>query len=381
MNQSDKWAPPAEPLSQADEWSSQLERIAADRLEFRPDFPEVAQRFERWWNREPTDRPIFLGTVNSDPSRPITRRLDLLDDPDAWFEAKLADVRQARRIGDALPSIRADIGPAALGAVLGAPTFPSESEDTAWTEAFITDDWSNAPKWELDENNTWWQLLNQLVSRVAEDAPGRYLVNLPDFGGAADALLNMRGAEPICMDALEQPDRIREAMNGVYPVWRQVIEHMYRLILNHGAGVVHWLVVWSNKPYALPTCDFNYTLGPNEFRSVCLPDIARVSETMDRTLFHLDGVGAVPHIDALLEIPTLQAIQYAPGAATPSALPWIDMFRKIQESNKALLVMCPAAEVLELCAALKPEGLAVMLEDDPDRFDLVFESLCQTYSA
>jgi hypothetical protein len=135
--------PPIIPIEELSDWTRTLQRIAAEPLAFCPDFPTIARRFEAWWAHECLDRPIFIGTANTDPSRPITRRLELLRDPDAWFEAKYADLQQLHRVGDALPHIRADFGPVLLGGMLGGRL--EFGADTGWTHAFIKDDWSNAP--------------------------------------------------------------------------------------------------------------------------------------------------------------------------------------------------------------------------------------------
>jgi hypothetical protein len=131
----------------------------------------------------------------------------------------------------------------------------------------------------------------------------------------------------------------------------------------------------------IPACDFNFMIGPKEFERVCLPDIARQAATVGRAVFHLDGPGAARHIDALLEVPDIQAIQFTPGEGTPSALAWVEMFRKIQAKGRSVLVICPANEVLALCDALRPEGLAIMITESltPKTLDDVFAQLTSRY--
>jgi hypothetical protein len=145
---------------------------------------------------------------------------------------------------------------------------------------------------------------------------------------------------------------------------------------------MHWLGVWSDRPYMIPACDFNFMIGPNEFNRLCLPDIARQAATVGRAVFHLDGPGAARHIDALLDVPDIQAIQFTPGTGTPSALAWVDMFRKIQRRRRSLIVVCPAHEVLTLCEVLAPEGLAFLLDNPPppDELDDLFRQLCRRYA-
>jgi len=329
----------------------------------RADFALVSRRHEAWWTRSNQGRPLVLATVNGEPSRPLTRRLELLGDPEAWLAAKRADLAQTRFLGDSLPSIRVDFGPVLLGALLGGRT--EVGSDTTWTHAFIDDDWSNAPDWALDVSHPWWALLCELLDRVAADAAGQYLVMTPDLGGSSDVLLNLRGSEALCMDVFEQPARIVDALASILPAWWRAWSELYRRTTAHGAGLVHWLGVWSDQPYVIPACDFNAMIGPGDFRSLCLPDIQHQARLAGRAVFHLDGPDAARHIDALLEVPELQAIQFTPGDGRPSAMRWVEMFRRIQAADRALYVICPFAEVLSIAESLEPAGLIIAVPDAP----------------
>lgn len=357
-----------ETLAENEVWSQQLAQIAAQPLALCEDFPAIARRFEAWWGHDAIDRPVFIGTANMRPERPIDRRLDVIEQSERWFEAKLADMLQTHRVGDALPYIRADFGPVLLGGMLGGAI--EFGADTTWTHAFIDDDWSNAPDWSLRDDNRWWRLLQQLAQRVAQDARGCYLLCTPDLGGSADVLLNLRGSSALCMDVVEQPERIEAAVAAIYPSWRKAFTRLYQVALGQGSGLIHWLSVWSNRPYMIPACDFNFMIGPREFERLLLPDIARQAATVGRAVFHLDGPGAARHIDALLEVPDIQAIQFTPGSGSPSALAWVEMFRKIQRRGRSVLAICPPKEAIALRDALRPEGLAILLDSSPAPADL-----------
>ena len=367
------------PIAERDEWSRRLREIASKPLEFSEDFPTIARRYEAWWKGEMLDRPVFAAEVAREPGRVIAKRLDLLDRPEEWFEAALADLKAMRRIGDALPNIRVDFGPVMLGGLLGAKT--EFGSGTTWTHAFIDDDWSNVPDWNIREETRFWKLLVRLLEMVSADAAGRYLVRTPDFGGSADVLLNLRGSMELCMDVLEKPEVVRSAVEALYPSWRKGFTECYRVALSHGAGVIHWIGPWSDEPYMIPACDFGYLIGPEPFRAIFLADIARQSATAGRALFHLDGPGSTRHLDALLEIPEMRAIQYVPGAGTPTALPWVEMFRKIQSKGRSLVICCPPAEVLRLTELLRPEGVMFTPAggEGGDRIDEVFAALCRKF--
>ena len=81
-------------------WREGLEAIAAGPLEFQPDFPALARRWEAWWAFE-SPRPLLIASV---PGRPDIRHdkafdilanlrgterllMDLYDHPDAVCRA------------------------------------------------------------------------------------------------------------------------------------------------------------------------------------------------------------------------------------------------------------------------------------------------------
>jgi len=366
-------------MEQIDPWTETLTALAAQPLEFCEDFPAIARRVEAWWQQELVDRPLFLAQANTRPDRPITRRLELMDDADAWLAAKLQDMRQLHRVGDTLPHVRVDFGPVLLGSLLGGTR--EIRSDTSWTHAFIDDDWSNAPDWTIPDDHPDWLLLQRLTKLVAQDAAGRYLVCTPDLGGSGDVLLNLRGSAQLCMDVVMRPETIQSAIDAIYKSWRQAFTSLYANTVEYGAGVIHWLGLWSSRPHVVPACDFNALIGPAHFEQLFLPEIARQAETVGRAIFHLDGPDAARHIDALLEVPHIQAIQFTPGAGSPSAIQWLDMLRKIQDRGRSLLIFTPAEEVLELAQSLKPEGLAIFIEcpPTPDDLDALFAQFCRLY--
>lgn len=60
---------------------------------------------------------------------------------------------------------------------------------------------------------------------------------------------------------------------------------------------------------------------------------------IDYTLYHLDGVGAMHHLPALLEIEELDAIQWTPGVGEPQggSPKWYDLYKKILAGGKSIM--------------------------------------------
>lgn len=370
---------PVRPFTQQRAWSANLRRVREADLDLCPQWPKIAARFDAWWAQACVDRPIFIGSTAHGCGPGVCKHADLvLGDEMTWFEARKADMLALHRVGDALPNLRVDFGPVLLGGLLGGRM--EFEPHTSWTHPLIDDDWSNAPDGSITDNQGLWRQLRNLMELVAADAAGRYLVCTPDLGGSADVLLNLRGSAELCFDVVERPQIVKRTIDAIYPAWRRAFALLYDVASAYGAGLIHWLEIWSSQPYMIPACDFNYMIGPALFNEVCLPDIARQVATVGRGVFHLDGPGATRHIDALLEVQEMQAIQFVPGSGAPSLRPWLDMLRKIQDRGRSLIIATSPDEVMDLCDALRPEGLAFMVQGTPPRqLDQLYEALCRKY--
>lgn len=345
--------------SRREAWKRTLREIGDRPLALKPDFPEVAVRWEAWWTCA-NDRPLMVASAGKTAKIRWGKAFDLLEKPREWLEVRRKQVENTHFAGDAIPNIRVDLGPVSTAAYLGAPLSLSEEEQTTWQTPTI-EDWDRPPSFEIDPNNRWFRAAVELVKITAEDARGRYVVCLPDLTGAMDVLSNMRGPDRLCMDLIENGPRIVAAAAKVVKAWERAFAAFHDAILGAGAGVIQWLGCWSSVPYTLPTCDFNSMISPAQFGEFCLPSLQEQARRAGRCVFHLDGPGASRHAAALAAEPLITAVQYTPGAGTPSALAKLEMFKMLQAAGKPIIVAAPAEEVPELLRKLDHRGLCFFL--------------------
>lgn len=348
---------PIQPMPRLSAWQANLKAVARQPLELCPNFPAIAARHEAFWRCEPAPA-LLIGSAPKPGAPEVSKHLNLVENTQAWFQA-----RQSAPLGmlpspDFFPFLRADFGPVMLTGLLGASAeFGSE---TTWYPEFINDDWSNAPDWSIT-NHKWWDALQRMLETVAQAASGRYVAATPTLGGAADVLLNMRGSSKLCLDLVDQRERIMPAVDAIHAAWHAAFSLLYDTATRNHAGLIHWLSLWSDQPYYVAECDFNYMISPVDFNELFLPDIVRRAKTVGRSIFHLDGPGAARHIDALLDEPAITAIQYVTGAGN-SALKKLEMLKKIQERKKPLLItVYEPEEAIALARELKPQGLALLI--------------------
>lgn len=348
-------------------WTRELTKIASQPLALRPDFPQVAQRWENWWrrtNRRPLIIPVSQNTASPmihPVFSPWDKCFDKLSQPAEWVACRDWQTDQFAYLGDALPSQRVDIGPVAIAAFLGAPMEVAQETQTTWHHPII-EDWDRLPDLVIDPSAGWLKVVLDLCRQLGEQAAGRYLICTPDLSGPADILANLRGPERLCLDLLENPEAVKDLSARLVDAWADTYALIYDTILATGAGVCQWVSCWSSRPHTIPTCDFNALIGPAAFNEFCLPYYEAQANRLGRACFHLDGPDAARHGPALSRS-RIPAIQYTPGAGTPSALAKLDLFRMFQEAGQPIFIEAPFAEAERLCEELDPRGLAIRFFD------------------
>ena len=342
-------------------WQAQLDGISRRPLSFCPDFPALAQRWEAWWRFE-ADRPLLAAAVRKLEAPRWDKAFDLLEKPEEWLAVRRRQMEATCFSPDTPPSIRVDLGPVVTAAFLGAPLHFAAGENTSWQTPVIRS-WEGCPELKLRMDNHWLDVVLKLLDRTAQDAAGHYLVSLPDYSGAFDILANLRGSQDLLLDLYDAPDAAFHAAGGLVDAWRLVFEKSYATILARGAGITSWLHAWSSVAYTVPSCDFNYMIGPDVFRELVMPSLAEQARQAGRCVLHLDGPGATRHAQAVAEEPAITAVQFTPGAGSRSAVVWMDMYRLLQAAGKPLLLVCPKAEIPELLEKLDHRGLVLWPDD------------------
>ena len=103
---------------------------------------------------------------------------------------------------------------------------------------------------------------------------------------------------------------------------------------------------------------------------------------LNTSIFHLDGPDAIRHLDALLELKELDAIQWVPGDGNPPARAWLAMLNKIQRAGKSVWISASPEDVHAILEELRPEGLMIHVEgtfpslDEGESFIATVQTTC-----
>ncbi len=331
-------------------------------LEYKPDWPQAARRIEAWWEREIVDRvPIQVSAprdrqMGTPPTAPegIAERWTNVE-----YVLDAADyrMRSTYYAGDSYPQYYANLGPDIFAGYLGCPI--EFGENTSWSFP-IVGDWNEAPPLRLDPANRWWQLTLELTRASVERFAGKCILGLTDLHGGLDAVAALRDPQTLALDLIDHPTEVMRAVDDLIPVWFEVYEGTHRIIREASPGTTSWLTTWSPGRSYPVSCDFICMISRSMFESFVRKDIEAEIGWLDRAIFHLDGPQALRHVDALLAMPRINAIQWVPGANSGPAMQWVPVLRRMQAAGKAIHMSVEPDEVLPLLAALDPRG--VMLQ-------------------
>lgn len=311
---------------------------------------------EAFWANENHERPVITASIRKPGAQPAPPPRDL---EQQWLDAEyvvsteLHNMRNTLYAGDALPILCPNVGPDFMGGVCGCDiTF---SPTTSWATHFV-EDWAGLPPLAFDETNRWWQKTQEITDLAMRRAQGEYLVGITDIHAGLDGLVSMRGPEEVCYDLVDEPEMIQRRVFEMYDVFKQVMARSKRLTAAQ-QGTTNWMRIWHPNTWYVTSCDTIGMISKDMFETFVLPELLEELDYLDASMFHLDGVGALKHLDRLLEIPKLNGIQWVYGAGQPSAAHWLDVLGRIQAAGKCIQVIIQPEEIVTLCEHLRPEGV------------------------
>ena len=187
-----------------------------------------------------------------------------------------------------------------------------------------------------------------------ERSQGRYLT---EWNGQIMALMDViagvLGAEPTLEAMIEQPEAILAVRDRMMAWSRQTFEEGFAMFKGKQEGDIDWMSLWTPGSVVSSQCDMSAMISPAMFREFVVPELTDLYNHLDYGIYHLDGPDAIRHVDALLDIQKLDLIQWVPGTrhGEPqfgNPLNWIDLYRRIQQGGKKVIVYCSPDQVKPL---------------------------------
>ncbi len=337
-------------------------------MKYKPDWEKTQQKFIEYWNMENHERPIIAisGKKEVSSKKNITIPEKIIDrwmDFDYVIESTRAHFESTYFGAEAFPNFCPNLGPDIFGAILGDDI--EFGEATSWSKHKL-ESWENVKKFEFDKNNYWWKKILELTQAVVDDSNGDYFVGITDLHPGADGLVSLRGPENLSLDLFDYPNEVKKANFECFEVFKQVFDELYRITTKKQPGSSNWMGIWHPNKWYVTSCDFMGMISKDMYKEFVEEELLMEINWLDASIFHLDGPGALRHLDSLLEIGNLKGVQWVYGAGQPTAAHWIDVLKKIQNAGKLIQISAYPSDIKPLLEQLKPEGLMLNIYPDSD---------------
>ena len=337
----------------------------------------------KWWRHE---GPALLVTA------PRKKPWEELEKPEAardmemrWLDPfgrvkrSMYDVSRTYWGGDAFPMIDTNIGPGSLGTFVGSE--PALSPETVWYHTCIEEP-DTYPEIRFDADDYWFNMHRVLLETGVRLSKGQYVVGMPDLIENVDILSQMRGAELLMVDMIERPQWVEKCVCEINRLFFDAFDKLYEVIkLPEGGNAFCAFHLVGEGKTAKVQCDASAMFSADMFKRFVLPALTEQCRWLDNSMYHLDGTQAAHHLDALLSIDALDAIEWTPqdGIEGGGNKRWWPIYQKILKAGKSVqAVGVRPDEVKPLLDACGPAGMYVhtytATEDEARRVEDLVDS-------
>jgi len=333
------------------------------------------KRQDAFWRNEVLDRPVVCTWYRdrtpvpvSDHESPAEKWLDVA----FQVESALFRVEHTVYGGDALPIAFPNIGPDFFPACYGGELHFQDT--TSYIEPFL-EEWPPEGL-SFDFQHPYFQKMEDLYRAYLQAGQGRFYVGWPDLHPGADCLVGLRGPAKLSMDLYDQPEQIKKTLQTINRDFLRVYDYYTEKLSSAQQPSTGWPGIVSSSAWHVTSNDFAYMISREMFDDFFRHGIAEEAGHAEAAIHHLDGPGNLTHLESILDIPQLNAVQYVYGTGNgPAAKPDnMEVYRRCQEAGKGVQIIGVSPHELDsVMEYLRPEG--VWLQVPVDNADMMDEVL------
>lgn len=326
---------------------------------------ESRERFIKWWAGE----GLMVGawargvpTKSGDEFLPFEAPRDL---EQQWLDPQWRARANEHRLMqewfglDILPVADMDLGPGSLALMAGSP--PELQDHSIWFAPAEFDPYETPIQ--FDPKNRWMTKHMEMLRASQELSRGRWFTGIQDLVENLDILASLRDSQELLFDLLERPEEVVAKTHEINQLYFKVYDTIYNEFYAGSDGAFfNAFRIWAPGKVAKVQVDISAMISPDTFRECAVPALTEQCDWLDYSMYHLDGSQAIVHLDALLEIESLNAIEWTPEPGVPGGgdKRWHDMYRKIKAAGKSVQpIQVKYDEVLPLINEVGPEGLYI----------------------
>lgn len=311
------------------------------------DWARINETYTKWWNGT-LGRPVIKGIewTGPAPEGMISQANvhDFSKTPEDIINTLDVAISRQKFHGDAFPMVGFEcFGPGVVAAFLGCELDNSSGRVWFHDKRNLTPDQLHL---EFDPNNKWLCRLKDIYAAGNKKWNGSVLMGMTDLGGELDVLASFLGTENLLYSLYDYPEDIDRLAKEIHELWFKCYNELQSVLLPINPGNSDWSGLYSKEPSYVQQCDFSYMISPDMFEQFVLPYLDDSAKRLTHTLYHLDGVGELPHLDMIMSIPEIQAVQWVPGDGKESPKHWREVYEKIDKAGKKMHIVSDYLDVM-----------------------------------
>jgi hypothetical protein len=251
-------------------------------------------------------------------------------------------------------------------------------EYTSWSIPSLAS-WDDASEVRFSRENVYWRTIVEMTDALLEAGRGLFYTGITDLQPGS-VLASLRDPQQLNLDMIDAPEQAKRLQDYVTEAYKGVYDFYYDKLTAAGQLCCTWAGIVSTKRWYVPSVDFSCMISPRMFEDIFLPGVVAECRHYEASVYHLDGPGALKHLDALLAVEELSAIQWVWGAGQGRATDWMDVYRRCQKARKGLQIGPVEPDELQvLMDSLSPEGMWLGMAgiDDREEADAVLKQVAR----
>lgn len=317
-------------------------------MNYKNNWKDTREKFINWWEHRNTGRPLMIVVAKKNEFVPLDMKYEYTTVEDKYINpTKMVGhfrnwAQNVEWLGESFPNMSADFGPGSLAAYLGCDI--EWQRKTVWFKEFIKDVYTfeNMSPFKFDPNNKWFSKHIEVIQECAKLANGEFLINIPDIMENIDVYASIRGAQNAIFDLMDEPEIVKDRINQIQNCYFDYYDRFYEVVkMPDSSSSYTMFSIWGPGKVAKLQCDFSAMLSPQQFRDFIQESLRQQAKKLDYVLYHLDGPEAIRHVDALMEIDEIDALQWTSGDHGPDGTQtkWFDsIYDKVIAAGKSLWI-------------------------------------------
>ena len=306
---------------------------------------DIRDTYKRWWNRA-LERPVINLTFIDAPSsmkqpenyRPIAMWQYPEETPiNQILRDDLYTLSTQRFAADAFPMTLPDYGAGVNAAFCGSKV--ERREETVWFLPPAPDIAMKNFHLKHDPGSTLYMKLREYYKQSYKFFEGNAIVGMTHLNNGIDIPARFFEGNEMCLALYDYPDEVKRLTDESHRLFLYYLEDL-STYMGDVPGYSCWGHLYGEKPWFGTQSDFCAMIGPDTFSEFILPELKMCWQAFPETnYYHLDGPGQLPHLDMILDSPSLRCVQWVPGDGAPLPAEWVEIYKRISNAGKNIWYM------------------------------------------